>query len=277
MNPSIRSTPAFLLSGLATLFWRWPRDAVANTWRLVKIGARLVGRGFVRCWRELNYLRVMFFSLSRNFLDAEGLLALIIAVVAFGILFLQGRPVGGHEMLDISYRLVSLLMILFGMNLLPRERERGTLELLWSQPISRGGLLLIQLLVLTAWGGLLLGLTFWFYGRFAAMEIDTHVVLGMSLSTGFTVGLLTALVSTFCRHAIATGIVTFLLVGAHYVWIPNLGPVALFMNPIPETGVPIRFMRGISIPFNRIFVFIFAAFLFDYLVRRLRRTARWFT
>lgn len=277
MNLTIRSIPAFLVSGLATLFWRWPRAGVANAWRLTKTGVRLVGRGIVRCWRELNYLRVMFFSLSRSFLGAEGLLALIIAVVAFGILFLQGRPVGGHEMLNISYRLVSLLMILFGMNLLPRERERGTLELLWSQPISRGGLLLMQLLVLTVWGGLLLWLTFWFYGRFEAVEIDTHVVLGMSLSTGFTVGLLTALVSTFCRHAIATGIVTFLLVGAHYVWIPNLGPVALFLNPIPEAGVPVRGMQEISVIFNRVFVLIFAAFLFDYLVRRLRRTARWFT
>ena len=137
----------------------------------------------------------------------------------------------------------------------------------------------MQLITITVYMGLVLGITLMLYGRFKATEMYTGYVLGMSLSTGLTVGSLTVLISTFCRHGIATGIISSLIVGAHYVWIPTLGPIALFFNPFPESlGLFQNAQLNVgSIIGNRIFAGILLIFIFDYLVRRLRRTARWFT
>ena len=272
---------AAVASGIKTLplnlVWRWPRRGVGAAWHGVKYGVMGCVHGIRWSWREAGYWRTLFFSLSKQFLSGEGVVALVLSFYMFGTLFIQPRPVGGKELLDISYMLVTMLMILFGMNLLPRERDNRTLEMLWSQPISRAGLALLQLLTLTIWMGIMQGVVFLFYSRFAVVQMDVAIVMMMSLSTGLCAGLLTVLMSTFCRHGIATGIVSALIIGAHYGWIQHIGPIALFENPIP----PLQGMRAElpigGIIFNRIFVVILMIFLFDYLVRRLRRTARWFT
>ncbi len=277
----MKHTIATFATGLKSLplnlVWRWPRMGISTLWGAIKASARGIARGTRWSWREANYARALFFSLSRTFLSADGLVAITAMLFLFGYLFSQGRPISSHVLQDLGYRLISVLMILFGMNLIPRERDRNTLELMWSQPISRGGLVFMQLLVLTIWLGIFLYGTLAFYGRFKAIDIHTGAILLMTLSTGFAVGLIAVLTSTFCRQGIATGIVSALIVGAHYVWIPRLGPIVLFMNPFQENALPGEEFDPRMIAFNRVFVLILIICLLDYLIRRLRKTARWFT
>lgn len=259
------------------LFWRWPKAAVRASWQGLRNGIRNSWRGL--CWlsRELRYRSTLLLSLSRIWMTLDGFVAFVAIFILMGMLFTRGVPVGGRDILDLWYRLVTLLMILFGMNLLPRERERRTLELLWSQPISRAGLVLMQLLATVFWLGVMLGCVLVIYGSFKSTQLYSGYVMFLSLSTGLGVGLITVLISTFCRQGIATGIVAVLLIGAHYVWFPQVGPIAMFFNPLPApTDIGAKISVGPIIA-NRIFMLILLAFVFDYLVRRLRRTARWFT
>lgn len=261
----------------ANVFWHWPKCAVAASWRGLKHGCHASWRGMCKFGREMRYRGTLLLSLSRIWMTLDGFVACVAILILMGILFLRGVPIGGRDILDLLYRLIALLMILFGMNLLPRERERRTLELLWSQPISRAGLVFMQLLATVFWLGIMLGIVLLAYGILKSTQLYSGYVLLLALSTGLGVGLITVLISTFCRQGIATGIVAVLLIGAHYVWFPQLGPVAMFYNPLPPpTEIGAKIQVG-SIVANRIFLLVLLAFVFDYLVRRLRRTARWFT
>src|SRR5690606_35865943 len=107
----------------------------------------------------------------------------------------------------------------------------------------------------------------------------------------------------------ATGLVTLLILGVHYYWLRNLGPVEVFYNPIPLPelkkagfdfsrgsigpgnqpfnivsaifGLPGMIIRSLHLDFNfifnRIVVLVVTGFVLDYLFRRLKRTAEWFT
>ncbi|MBD3265751.1 ABC transporter permease subunit [bacterium] len=257
------------------LFWLiWP-------FRKLGEGIGWLAKG---CWlgmqwglRETAYWLRLFLFTSRRFLRIELLLAALGAVLFFGWVLTQDMVQNQRAMLEHCYIYFTAIMILFSMNLIPRERDEETLEILWSQPISRNKLIILQLTTLTAWAlilciGVIAGLN-----QFMAYNEDyLYLIPILIVTTAFAVGAITILVSTFCRQAIATGLVSLLILGAHYYWLRELGPIQLFYNPIPMPGGEMQggFMNYLP---NRIFLLILTGFVLDYLFRRLRRTAEWFT
>jgi ABC-type transport system involved in multi-copper enzyme maturation permease subunit len=171
-------------------------------------------------------------------------------------------------------------MILITSNLLPRERDENSLEILWSQPLPRGGIILVQVLSLTAWCGGLTLLIFAVFGRFLSAALYPLWFAGFCLSTAFAVALITVLISTFCRNAVATAIVAVLLFGIHYFWLKEIGPINLYFNPLPSSV----WTRGSSgevavwaAVANRLFLIALLGFVYDYLLRRLRYSSVWLT
>lgn len=265
-------------------------------------------RGSTWLYRETLYWTRLFRYTSRHFLRIEAFLALVGAFAFFGVIFTQNRVGNLHEFLEYSYIYFSIVMALLAMNLLPRERDEETLEILWSQPMSRSGLIVLQLLTLTVWIFILCGIVTLFFMRFSAYRESLWPFFVLILSTSFCVGALTVLVSTYCRHAIATGLVTLLILGVHYYWLRQLGPIEVFYNPILTPGqmdalsMKMSMGRGMGMGpggpggpgfgggggqpgnvnafdliFNRIVVLFLIGFIMDYLFRRLRRTSEWFT
>lgn len=230
----------------------------------------------IRLAVETGYWTRLFFYTSKQFLRLEGYLSLAGALVFYGLIFVFDLATSPRVLLDYSYIFFTLVMVLLSMNLLPRERDQGTLEILWSQPIRRSHLVLIQLFSLTLWILILALFAVLLIREFTAYPEGAGMLLLFVCTTSFAVGAFTVLVSTFCRHAIATGLVALLILGAHYFWIKQFGPIMFFYNPVgvPQMGfIPMLF----DICFNRIMLLMLVGFILDYLFRRLRRTAEWFT
>ncbi len=228
-------------------------------------------------FREISYWFKLFLFTSRLFLRIESFLALIGALAFFGWVVTQNHGQNMHELLYYCYIYFSLVMVLLCMNILPRERDDGTLEILWSQPIRRGALIVLQLVTVTLWQLIFSVLVILFFSYFSAYTEGRWTIILLLTTTSFAVGSITILVSTFCKHGIATGLVSLLILGVHFFWLRSIGPIELFANPILPPGVISRNSPLFSIIFNRIFVLVLAGFVLDYLFRQLRQTSKWFT
>lgn len=265
-------------------FWDILAGFFPFLWRMIKgIPAliRAIGRGLaaasVWCVRETAYSFHLFTYTSRRFLRIEAYLALAGAFIFFGILLTQGQVDNQRDLLHYCYIFFTAVMILLAMNLLPKEREEETLEIIWSQPMSRNRLIVVQLLTLTIWVSLLTLIVMLVFGRYSAYQEGRWLLLYCVLTTSFAVGAVTVLISTFCRHAIATGLVAMLILGVHLFWLRSLGPIELYYNPIAYVGQPPQRGASFNLHFNRIMLIFLVGFVLDYLFRRLKRTAEWFT
>lgn len=262
---------------------------------------------------EFAYWFRLFLYTSRNFLRLEALLTVVGAVLFFGYIITNDLAQSGEHLIYYSYIYFSVVMVLLAMNVLPRERDNGTLEILWSQPLRRSSMVVVQLITLSIWMLVLNLIWLAFIENFTAYPEGKWILLVLVWTTTISVGALTLLISTFCRHSIATGLVALLILGLHFYWITSLGPVQfyfipdnleLMINP-PDTSTPSfgggnfggrgnfggndfgggrGFNRGQStysiyfdMMFNRITLVVTVGFILDFLFRRLRRTAEWFT
>lgn len=237
-------------------------------------GTIFASRWFIR---ELFYSLRLFWYTSKRFLRVESYLALIGAFIFFGYLLTEGQIQTNQELLQQCYIYFTVVMILLAMNLLPRERDEETLEILWSQPMSRNWLIVVQMLTLTVWGFVLCMLVVGVFSYFTAYEESPWLLVLFVITTSFAVGVITVLISTFCRHAIATGLVALLIFGIHYFWLSELGPIQLYMNPVLAPGADEPRDYRFEVVFNRVILCFLVGFILDYLFRRLRRTAEWFT
>ena len=247
-------------------------------WILSLVAAMFYGAGFAVkwSWLEACYWTRLFWYTSRQFLRLEAYLSILGALVFFGMVFVQNRISNQHQLLYYCYLYFTAVTVLIAMNILPQERERGTLEILWSQPIKRSVLVVVQMLTLSIWIFLLSLFIVIFFGQYAAYLEGRATLIFCVLTTSFLVAVLTLIVSTFCRHGIATGLVALLILGVHFFWLQEIGPIQLYFNPILPPGYRGHDMTSYFI-FNRIVVFVLIGFGLDYLFRRLRRTAQWFT
>jgi len=287
--------------------WHWARRVVSGASGFLRTCVHRFARLGQACIETLRYYAALFLYTSRLFLRLEGYLALAVVLIYFTVLFLSVKPKGGDAILEAYYIIFTCGMILVAMNLLPRERGGRTLEILWSQPFSRGGIILVQVISLTVWCAVLMGLLHVLFSRFLAAEGYAFWVGIYSLSTAFSVGIITVFVSTFCRNAIATGIVAAVIFGIHYFWLTDLLPpitielrgghlerlgliskdfepfvvhVSLYFNPLP----PATFARELNphVPIreailNRVFLLVGLGLVYDWLLLRLRRSSMWLT
>lgn len=283
----------------------------------------------IQLWKksllECSYWFRLFLYTSRNFLRLEALLSIVGAVLFFGYVIMNDLAQNGESLIYYSYIYFSIVMVLLSMNVLPRERENGTLEILWSQPLRRSSMIVLQLITLSIWMLALNLIWLGFIQYFTAYPESKWVLLLLVWTTTIAVGALTLLISTFCRHAIATGLVVLLILGLHFFWLANLGPIQFYFIPSnleqlinpPVTPAPgfgggdfdrsggFRnggenggrgnfggrdggFNQGgfsyfallslwFDVLFNRITLIVTVGFILDFLFRRLRRTAEWFT
>ena len=79
------------------------------------------------------------------------MLSVLGAIAFFGVVIVQDKAPNLHSFLEFSYLFFSVVMVLMAMNLLPRERDEETLEILWSQPMRRSSLIVLQLFTLSSW------------------------------------------------------------------------------------------------------------------------------
>lgn len=229
---------------------------------------------------ESNFGFRLFLYTTRRFLHVEVYLALIGAFAFFGWIVHKDLATDQRQFLEYCYMYFTMVMIVLAMSLLPRERDEDTLEILWSQPMRRSALVVIQLLTLTVWLLVMCVAVVLFFSYFSAYTEGRWTVVIMTITTAFAVGAITVLVSTFCRHAMATGLVTMLILGAHYFWLRELGPIVMYYNPIPPAGFVFRQGESsmlMTIIFNRAALVFLTGFVLDYLFRRLKRSAEWFT
>lgn len=233
--------------------------------------------GCVLGYYETAYWAGLFLYSSRKFLRVESYLSLLGAIAFFGAVLLQDMATNQRALLEYCNIYFTIIMVLLAMNLLPREREEDTLEILWSQPMRRGKLIVLQLITLTTWILLLCLFVVFFFSRFSAYPGFNLILLLFVVTNSFAVGAITAVVSTFCRHAIATGLVALLIMGIHLFWLRELGPIQIFYNPLPDPSAKEQQIMWFNIIFNRIVTLALIGFALDYLFRRLRRTAEWFT
>lgn len=269
--------------GWLSLVFNFIRGFFPFLWRTIKgipSFIRFIFRKFITAivwtYRETAYYLRFFLYTSRQ-LRIECFLALLGAIAFFGYLLVNQQINHQRALLDYYYLYFSIVTILLAINLLPREKENETLEILWSQPMSRNRLIIIQLISLTAWILILSGIVLLVVGRFSAYLEGRGMVLLCVLTTSFAVASITVLISTFCRHAIATGLVSMLVLGIHYYWLESLGPIALFYNPIPFPGMEPERDAMFNLIFNRVVLVFLVGFVLDYLFRRLKQTAEWFT
>lgn len=263
------------------------KDAFLTPLRLLSFAGEQARQAAIWSFYETGYRYRLFTYTSHRFLRVEAYLALAGALAFFGTIFVQDQARNLNSFLEYSYIYFSFIMVLLAMNLLPREREEETLEILWSQPMSRNQLIIVQLLTLTIWVFLLSTIVLMMYLYLSPYEETLWPYFVLIATTSLFVGALTVLVSTYCRHAIATGLVTLLILGVHYYWLRKLGPVEVFFNPIPLPGVaesvnPFerlgrRDTGTFDIVFNRVVALCLTGFVLDFLFRRLKRTAEWFT
>ncbi len=251
---------------------------------------------------EVSYWFQLFLYTSRNFLRLEAVLSVAGAVLFFGYIINNDLAKNGELLIYYSYIYFSIVMVLLSMNVLPREKSGGTLEILWSQPLSRSAMIVVQLVTLSIWMLALNLIWLIFIESFTAYPEGKWILLLLVWTTTVAVGAMTLFVSTFCRHAIATGLVSLLILGLHFYWLQTLGPVQFYFIPDnlpqlitgPETaqqGFGGRFGgRGgfggnnnslfsiwWDVIFNRVTLIVTVGFILDFLFRRLRRTAQWFT
>lgn len=263
--------------GLIRRIARLPGHFIRKTGRGIRSVYRAVLVALVWLWLEFGYWLRLFFYTSRRFLRIEMYLSLVGAFVFFGWIQTNNRADNMNHLLHYCYIYFTVVMVLLCMNLLPRERDENTLEILWSQPMRRGPMIAMQLTTVSIWVFLLSLFVVFFFGYFGSYLEGRTIALLFLLTTSFTVGAITVLVSTLCLHGIATGLVTLLILGAHFYWLSPLGPIDLFYNPIPLPGFRSRPPMMGSMIFNRVITLVLAGFVLDYLFRRLRQTARWFT
>ncbi len=263
--------------GLIRRIVRLPGHAIRKTGRGIRGVYRALLFVLVWCWLEFGYWLRLFLYTSRRFLRIEMYLSLLGALLFFGWILTNNRAGNMNHLLHYGYIYFTVVMVLLCMNLLPRERDDNTLEILWSQPMRRGPLIVMQLTTVSIWVFVLSLFVVFFFGYFGSYMEGRMIAILFLLTTSFTVGAITVLVSTLCLHGIATGLVTLLILGAHFYWLSPLGPIDLFYNPIPLPGSQERQMFMGSMIFNRVITLVLAGFVLDYLFRRLRQTARWFT
>lgn len=254
-----------------------PRGWFRRALRTTANAFSLVWKGL--CWLglELSYWVKLFLFISRRFLQVEVILALVGAYAFFGWILSDGLVQNQRDLLHYCHIYFTILTVLMTMNLIPRERDQETLEILWSQPTRRGTIIILQLIAVTVWQLVLCLFIVFFFSQYTAYHDGQWAIPILVVSNAFIVGAITLTVATFCRHGMATGLVSLLILGVHFLWLQELGPINLFMNPIPypnASGEPVRIQGLWS---NRIFAIAFCGFVIDYLLRRLRRTSEWFT
>ena len=263
--------------GIVGRFWNAFKSFPKKVGSVVLASYRAILFAIAWSWREFWFWMNLFLYTSRRFLRVEVYLALLGAFLFFGWVMTNNRADNMRDLLEHCYMYFTVVMVLLCMNLLPRERDEGTLEILWSQPMRRGPMILMQLLTVTAWILLLGVFVVLFFSYFSVYPEGRGTMLLFLLTTSFAVGAITVLISTFCLHGIATGLVTLLVLGVHYYWLRPLGPIDLFLNPILPPGFQGRSPGMGGFIFNRVITIVLAGFVLDYLLRRLRQTARWFT
>ncbi len=268
-----------LLKPLAAVWWCicHPKQVYSNIVYALKTVRSLLAVGIVWMCREIAYWFHLFLYTSRQFLRVEAYLSILGAFAFFGVILMQDMSTSPRMMLEYCYIYFTVVMVLLSMNLLPRERERDTLEILWSQPMTRGKLIVMQLITLTIWIFMLCLFVVVFFRLFAAYYEGLWITMLLVITSSFAVGVITVLISTFCRHAIATGLVSLLVFGIHFFWLRELGPIVMYHNPISDYQAWDQNISPFGILFNRLFLFVLVGFVLDYLFRRLRQTARWFT
>ncbi|RJP32880.1 MAG: hypothetical protein C4527_05345 [Candidatus Omnitrophota bacterium] len=256
---------------------RHPKRTVSN----VVSGVAAVWGLLIRLIRwtlqETAFWFHLFRYTSRQFLRVEAYLSVLGAFAFFGTIILQDMSAHPRVMLEYCYIYFTIVMVLLAMNLLPRERERDTLEILWSQPMTRARLIVMQLITLSVWVFFLCLLVIVFFRRFTAYTEGSLMILLFVITSSLAVGAITVLISTFCRHAIATGLVSLLVMGIHFFWLRKLGPIEIYYNPISIGQVWNQNLNLFDILFDRICLFVLIGFILDYLFRRLKQTAKWFT
>lgn len=233
--------------------------------------------GSIWSWRESCYWFRLFLFTSRRFLRIEAYLALVGAFLFFGWVINENRADNMRDLLYYCYLFFTVVMVLLCMNLLPRERDENTLEILWSQPMRRGTLIFMQLVTVAVWILLMSLFVVFFFSYFSSYTDGRFSMVVFLFTTSFAVGAITVMISTLCLHGIATGLVTLLILGVHFYWLRPIGPIELFFNPIPYPGDTSEPIGWISLLFNRTITLVVAGFVLDYLFRRLRQTAKWFT
>lgn len=237
-----------------------------------------VKRGIIWTWTEIAYWFNLLFYTARRQLRLEALLTLAAAFIFFGYIVSSDRIHSQRDLLEYCYLFFTAMMIFLAAGLLPRERDERTLEILWSQPMPRGVLITAQLLVLTAWCALLCAGVIFYFSNFTAYTEHRWTTLTCVATSSFSVGAVTILFSTFSRHFLGAALLSILVLGVHFFWIRTLGPIEFFINPIPEPGASAaRSGNQPSLLVNRIFLLALTGFVLDYLFRRLKRTAPWFT
>ncbi len=271
-----------------------------------KNAARLLRDGIQWAWWETGYWFKLFLYTTRRILHIEVFLSLLGAFVFFGWVVSRNLADNPGDLLYFCYMYFTVVTILTAMSLLPREREEDTLEILWSQPIRRSSLIVIQLITITLWQLALCTAVVFFFSRYSAYTEGRWWIIPLVVTSSFAVGSVTVLISTFTRHSMAAGLVALLIFGIHFYWLQQLGPVRIFyftlpvIPPAPRGGpmgpavmspamsITALIFGGISyviksiVPYmplimNRFFVIGLVGFVLDYLFRRLRRTAEWFT
>lgn len=242
-------------------------------------GWRAVRTGIYRSWLEIAYWTRLFFYTSKRFLRVESVLSLAAGAVFFIYLLSNDLMREPAAMMENLYLYITAVTVFLASGLLPKERDEQTLEILWSQPISRNMLVVLQISTLAIWCTLLSALWLYVYSVYNPLEESATGILICMGTTSFTVASITVLISTFTRQMIATALVGFLLMGIHFYWFRELGPIQLFPNSIEmaenQRGPSSFFTDPLFI--NRVTVVILVGFVMDYLFRRLKRTAEWFT
>lgn len=274
--PEIPEIPA-VQPGLIRRISRLPGHIIRKTGRGIRSVYRAILYVLVWIWYEFGYWFRLFLYTSRRFLRIEMYLSLLGALWFFGWILTNNRADNMNHLLHYGYIYFTVVMVLLCMNLLPRERDENTLEIIWSQPMRRGPMIAMQLTTVSIWVFALSVFVVLFFGYFGSYSEGRMIAILFLLTTSFTVGAITVLVSTLCLHGIATGLVTLLILGTHFYWLSPLGPIDLFYNPIPLPGYQTRPMMMGSLIFNRVITLVLAGFALDYLFRRLRQTAKWFT
>ncbi|MBI1390770.1 MAG: ABC transporter permease subunit [bacterium] len=249
-------------------------------WRGIKTAGRGVKTAIAVTVREVIYWLRLFVYTSRRYLRVETYLALIGAICFFGYVVSNDMARTQRELLAYNYIYFTAATVWLASTLLPREREENTLEILWSQPMSRAGLITLQIVTLTVWMTALCALVVYGFSRFSSYQEGKWLIVLCVSTTSLVVAAATVLISTFTRHVIATALLALLVFGVHYYWLTSLGPIALYPFPIKAPDAPVVRWGGPRDPslwVNRIAAMALAGFIFDYLYRRLRRTAEWFT
>lgn len=260
--------------------WQGVKAAPGLGWQALQWTGWGLKTAAVASVRETIYWLRLFAYTSKRYLRIETYLSLLGALLFFGYIISNDMARNQRELLQYNYIYFTMVMVWLSSSLLPREREEGTLEILWSQPMGRGSLATLQLITLTVWCTLMCAAVVAFFSEFASYQEGRWTIILCVSTTIFAVGAITLLISTFTRHVIATALVALLIFGVHYFWLNVLGPLAMYPLPIPEPGaVQPRWGANNepSLWVNRVIVAALAGFALDYLYRRLKRTAEWVT